>query len=133
MPARHGFPICCSQGRLHLAYLHPRLGKGLAHLLALEYRKDNHYRQRGENNEGQWQVNGRHYHKGADQQHNRNKDILGAVMSQLRNIHQVIYDSRHYRSGLVVVEIGEGQGLQVRKDIPAHIRLHFHAHDVPVI
>ena len=55
------------------------------------------------------------------------------MVGKLRNIHQVVDDPRHDRTGLVLVKKGEGQLLQPLKHIAAHIRLHPHADDMAVV
>ena len=54
-------------------------------------------------------------------------------MSQLRYLHQVVHDTGHNASGLVLVEERKRQLFKMDEHIAAHIRLYPYAHYVPPV
>lgn len=55
------------------------------------------------------------------------------MVGKLRNIHQVVDNSGHDNTGLVLVKVGEGELLQMLEHIAAHIRLHPDTDNVSLI
>ena len=96
------------------------------------------------------QVNGNHAHQGyAGEHRQRQRDaglaqddeggqdfdegdekFLGAVVSKLGHIEQIVGDAAHDGADLGVIVIGVVEQQQVVKGIPAHVGLDVHAHDV---
>ena len=63
----------------------------------------------------------------------RDEQILGAVVRELRDIEQVARQPRHELARLVPVEVGTGQALKFTKEVAPHIRLDLGAGHVPLV
>ena len=113
--------------------LHAHGAELFAHLLAHVHGKDDHHRDEREDDDREPQIDLRHQDERADQQHNREEQILRPVVRQLRHVEQVADDARDQRAGLVVVKIGKRQPLDVVKQVAAHVRLHIGRHAVAVV
>ena len=63
----------------------------------------------------------------------RDEQILGTVVRELRDVEQVARQPRHELARLVPVEVGAGQALKLAEEVAPHIRLDFGAGHVPLI
>ena len=62
-----------------------------------------------------------------------NNNVLRAVMAQFRNLKQVICNTRHELSGLLVIIKPKGKLLEMTKDIIPHIVFHLGTHHMSLI
>ena len=102
----------------------------LHHLLPVEV----HHHQEGghqqQHHQSQTPLDGEHDGDSADQGHAGDKQVLGAVVGQLRNVEELRRHPAHQVAGAVFVIKAEGEGLQVAKQVPADVRLHQDAEGV---
>src|SRR5690606_1471019 len=72
---------------------------------------------------GELQVHQRHDEEGADEGHDGDEDIFGAVMGDLAHILEVLGHMGDQMSGLGVVEITEGELVEMVERLAAHVGL----------
>ena len=59
--------------------------------------------------------------------------MLGTVVSELGNVHQIVGHSRHQLARLVPVKVAEWQPLKMCEHLAAHLRLHTQTHNVSLV
>ena len=92
-----------------------------------------HERQERQQNQRERQVEARQNHEHAHERHQRDKQVLGAVVREFANVVEVTRDAAHQLPGAVSVVEPEGQLLQVREQVAAHVALDKRAHHVALI
>ena len=109
------------------------LGERLAHLLAEDERHGDQYGHAGENDERERDADGAQVDERPDDHDAADEDVLRPMVRQLAHVHEVVGHARHDLAGLVVVEEGVGERLQLVEHVGTHLRLHPHAHYVAVV
>ena len=104
-----------------------------AHLLAHGNGHRDHNGHTGKDDQGQEHIDGAKIGERADDHHGADKQVFRAVVGKLADFKQVAGKPGHDAAGLVIVEEGVGQLLQMGKEVAAHLLLHTHAHDMAVV
>ena len=107
--------------------------KRAAHLIARQRRNHHQKRHTGKHDERQSDMDAQKIRKRDNDGDGAGNRHLRPVVRQLAYIGQIIREPRHDFARFVRVEKGKRQPLQVCKQITAHLRLHPHAHHVPLI
>ena len=105
----------------------------VTHLTKKMEDKDKHERQHYESGGSQIFADAHEDDKCTDYLDQRDDDILGSVMKELRDLEQVVRYPAHQLTGLLVIVEREWQFLQMRKDLCAHVVFHLRAHNVTYI
>ena len=96
-------------------------------------RDHSQHRDAGKNDQRQRHIQRAEIDKGEHDHADAGEQVFRAVVGQLADLEQVGGQAGHDPPGLVLVEEGEGQPLQMGKHIPPHLGLHLRAHHMAVI
>ena len=113
---------------IEFANLHPGTLEFHPHFPVEIHRAHQHQGQDCENNQGQPQVHGAQNAERSHDFHPGNKELLRAVVGKFRHVKEVAGNPGHNLPDFGVVIIGEGELLQMVKEVPAHIRFNPGAH-----
>ena len=115
---------------VELADLLARGGKVIAHTCAKIEEREDHEGNEREDDQRKPRTHCAENDEGTHDLDARNKEFLGAVVCKLGHVKEIVGDAGHQRAHLGVVVIGEGELLQMRKEIVTHIVLDLRSHDV---
>ena len=120
-------------GRVDSGVAFPSVVKGLPHALTEVEGNGDQYRHAGEHDERQDPVDRHQVNERQDDHDGTDEQVLRAVVGQLADLEKVAGEPCHDAPRLVVVVEAVGQLLQMCEQIAAHLGLHLHADDVPVV
>ena len=119
--------------RIKLAQVVKEVGVSVGHLLVKVDRHPAHNRDNRKGQQGQLPVDPGHEPKGADQRHDRNKDIFWPMMRQLTDHVEVGGNAGDQVTGLVVVKKAKREFLNMVERPAAHLGLDVDAkHMAPI-
>ena len=98
-------------------------GEVFLHLASEKHKHGDHYRDDREDDQRQRYAHRTKNDERADDLYCGNKKFLGAVVSKLGYVKEVVRDSRHQRSDSCVVVVGERQLLKMLEKVVTHIGL----------
>ena len=100
---------------------------------AQQARVGHHQRHRDQADQGQLPVQAEQHRVRTRQHGRRQEQVLGGVVHRVGDPAHVVGHAGHQLPGLAVVEEAERELLDVVEQVPAHVSLHLHGHQVPGI
>ncbi len=116
---------------VHIGDGGPDLTEGSLHFHAEIHPVEHHDWKRNKRDECQRKTVAEHQNVRTQYCSHTDDQVLGSMMGHLGNLEEIVGDSAHHMTGLGLVEVAEGEFLQMCKQLAAHIRLHSHSQDMP--